>query len=350
MEGTIIKPNCNIGIIATQECASGAVQTSLSAFHQVGTSNADKMSLARIYSDYLRLNTTINDSITFVAVKKGESVEKIRSNLTQVYLKELVLSYKFIRPKFIDLYMQYHKEHIEKPETCVSMKINKDLLEHHDLTLFDIKTVIESKCCNIVCVPSPDINSTIEIMYRDVNKDINNIILGLYNETQISDSIIGNFLIKGIKNINPFEIAGDYIYCSGCNVIELANFPGIDVSRTYTNNVKESYQYYGAIHTKKAMIAYLKFLIRDSINIEAIEIVINNMMSQGRPIPVTYAGTEQQKRSPLFLMTFERIFNTINNVPYIEKVEIKSIYDKIAVGLTCKDTTEVIRRVEENNN
>lgn len=314
-----------IGMVVAQQCAAPAVQTSLSAFHQVGSNTQHR---GKSYSEYLRLNTSIEDSTTYIYPTKSIKIQDLMHNLENVTLKDLIESYSLRPSKYLARYAQYHNDISSESRNCLQLKLKESVMYHHRFDPFDIKYIIECHMEDIVVIPSPLKNLTLEIVYQTSSH--RNVV---YLCQFFMESSTSSIQIKGIPNIWPIQIVNDkYIECKGCNIPEVVNHPLIDSCLSYTNNIRENYLYYGCITTKKIIHRYLKNLFGSDIDSLALEILVSNMMYQGPPLPVSQEGTDKQGRSLLFKMTYERFGEHVRQIPYQGISEIQSIYDKIAVG------------------
>lgn len=314
-----------IGMIVAQQCAAPAVQTSLSAFHQVGSNTQQK---SKSYSDYLRLKTSINESITYIYPKESVQVQDLMRKIENVTLNDLVESYSLRPSKYLLKYAQYHDDISSETRNCLQLKLKQSVMCYHKFDPFDIKYIIESHIDDIVVIPSPLKDFTLEVVYK-TSSHRNVVYLSQFFMNESTSKI----QIKGIPNIWPIQILDDkYIECRGCNIVEVNNHPLIDSYYSYTNNISENYKYYGCITTKKIIHKYLKDMFGNDIDSLALEILVCNMMYQGPPLPVSQDGTDKQGRSLLFKMTYERFGDHVRQIPYKGISNIESIYDKIAVG------------------
>ena len=333
-----IRPGEIIGLVVAQQCSAPAVQTSLSAFHQVGSG---RLGLGKEYSAYLRLQTSIDDSVTYVYPKDPNSIKEVMFELQNVCLKDLIESYTITSSRYFNRYKSYHPIPIDNVHLgrCLSLKLKKDKMYYYKIDPYQIKHVIESNVYDVVVVPSPLADCTIDILCsNDTAGKLSNLYQGLFQGTKEISTSLRNFQIKGLPNIWPKRIVNnEYIECRGCNIADLVKHPMIDIRRTFTNNIAETYKYYGSIITGKIIRKHLKILFKDDIDDKALKILVSNMLYKGYPIPVSQEGTDAQGRSLLFKMTYERFMDHVQTIPFIGESPVTSIYDKIAVGKIMDD-------------
>lgn len=331
-----VKPEEPIGIIVAQQCSAPAVQTSLSAFHQVGTSHTQKVSLGTEYSDYLRLQTKIEDSTSYIYPKQGYTVKQLYDEIQHVCLQDLVETYSIISSVYLEKYRKYHDVpySISHAPRCLSLVLKKDKMFYYKINPVEVKYIIESNVYDVTVVPSPLKDHTIEIICSSDNAEkLLNLCQGLFDSTEKTNTSLRNLQLKGIANIWPENIVGDeYIKCRGCNIQAMFDHEMIDNTRSFSNNIKETYKYYGNIATRGMIKKHLKLMFNNDVDDKAMDILIGNMMYKGYPIPVTQEGTNLQNRSLVFKMTYEHFMEHAHDIPFIGVSPVVSVYDKIAVG------------------
>lgn len=331
-----VKPNSVIGIVVAQQCSAPAVQTSLSAFHQVGSSQTQKVSLGAEYSEYLRLKTSIDNSTTYIYPKEGIDINDLMFELQNVHLKDLIESYKIVASKnftkFKEHYQDLNGDILNK--TCLQIALKKRELKYYKIDPYHIKYIIENNVHDVYVVISPIKECIIEILMIDKKPDdIHNLYYGLLENIKSNNTSLSNLQIKGIPNIWPLTIhKNGYIECRGCNIKATIEHENIDSRKTFTNNIKETYEYYGNIVTRKIIQKHLKTLFNSDIDDKSLAVLIGNMMYKGYPIPVSQDGTHIQGRSLLFKMTYERMMEYIKMIPQNGESPVASIYDKLAVA------------------
>ena len=331
-----VKPNEAIGIVVAQQCSAPAVQTSLSAFHQVGTSVGQKVNLGQEYSSYLRLQTSIESSTTYIYPKDPSLIKDLMFELQNVCLKDIIDEYFIGTSPYLNKFLELHEVKAIgfRPGRCLTLKLKKDMMYHHKIDPYQIKYIIESNVCDTLVIPSPLARATIDILCpSDSEGKLSNMYQGLFQDVKGSTTALKNFQIKGIPNIWPIRIFEDkYIECKGCNVPDLVNHPMIDSYKSFTNNIKETFKFYGNIATRQIIKTHIKNLFKNDVDDKALDILIGNMMYKGYPMSVAQDGVQQQNRSLLFKMTYERFIDHVHDVPFVGYSPVGSIYDKLAIG------------------
>lgn len=335
------KPGIPIGHLIAQECSAPATQSALSAFHNVGSSATSEVQVSKIYSSYLCFKTKSSENYTYVYPKDPSRIKDLLMMIEEVYLKDLIVSCDVQPSEYQDLYLRYyHDINVESVQIqeCISFKLDKAKLYNHRISLFYIKHVLESTIMDIVVIPSPTKDGIVEVAHKDQKKSIELLFHGLLGEVFVSknSTSIHNIQVKGVKNIRPQYIDEKHgrIVCKGNNIHGLKYVGLVDMTRTYTSDIKATYRNYGIIATAEVIKLHLNTIFTSKINNEALDLLIRNMIYKGYPMPVSQQGTTQQGRSIMFRLCYEQLMYHLQTIPVGNEFPIKDCFDCLAVGKT----------------
>jgi hypothetical protein len=267
-----------------------------------------------------------DDDITYVFPPNNSIMRK----LVNIKLKDIAYKYDIDHSTYSERYYKHFNERIEG--VCIRIHLKKDIMYRYRLNLFKIKYILESSINDIIVIPSPTIHGILEVAYSDSQKNIALLAHGLLG-VEPKDSL-SNVQIHGISNIVPLSLVeNNYIVCKGSNINGIASVRGVDVNRTFTSNIMSTYHTYGIEITREVMKHHLKNMFGSSINMNALDILISNMLVYGRPISVSHRGVIEQDRSTLFRLSYEHFMEHLKAIPLKGEFELKDPYDMLAVGI-----------------
>lgn len=322
----------HIGMIVAQACAASATQMSLSAFHSVGTNTSAKIGASNTYGNYLRMSGGVD--YTYVVPSNDTNVNDIVRMLSYVSLKDVISVMSVRLSSYLKRYNKYFPDDIcsmvNSSRLCLSIKLDMSIMYRYRINMMSVKSAIERSVSDTYVVPSPYRDGTIEIFYKDKNKNPIELTYGLVS-IDCSPHKLTDIQIHGVNGLKYSHTDNGIIVCTGHNISALRQFNGIDHTKTYTNNIMEMYRTYGIIATRTAMTRYLTSLLGSS---RALDILISNMTVYGYPIDVTHnsCNVNGHNRSVLYKMCYEHTMRYLKHALDQPEQDSSDVYDRIATG------------------
>ena len=147
--------------------------------------------------------------------------------------------------------------------------------------------------------------------------------------------------LKGIKGIDRANVQKDrdgdfYISTIGSNLSVVSSFPGVDRSRTYTNNIMEIHEYLGIEAARQAVINEMILTLegaRLDVDVRHLLMVADVMTSEGEVRAIGRHGVSGTKHSILARAAFEVTVNHLLKAGIIgERDHLTGVAENIIVG------------------
>jgi hypothetical protein len=178
-------------------------------------------------------------------------------------------------------------------------------------------------------VPSPLYAYTLEVFYLR-GGTLNNIVSGLHLKTPPKarkSSILYNLVIDGIQDITsayPGTFSTDHaavsspesnmtecINCIGNNLPALKKVSSIDLTRTYSTSITDTFIHLGIQATRRMMYMHLTTTFNGKIPTDHLTLLINSMTTLGYPVPIT-GGDMLRGRSSMFRISLPNTYKHVN--------------------------------------
>lgn len=377
------------------------VHNTLNTFHQAGIGSSVALGVPRI-KELLSLSKNIKTPVMQIFLEKH-----LRNNSEIAHRIESYLKYTTIKDirKKIDVFydpdplkengfmkrdgvFNIFYSHNPNKNSCqgevtslpwlMRLELDREKMMEKDITLLDIK----SKFCNNwerryndikglrkeertllskiiqVSVLSNSDNSKVPVLHIrfDMTEfDFSNII-------GFIDVFIDNFKLKGMNNINKIngvveepivnfdneneELQKEkhfVIYTSGINMVDIRYLNGIDLTRSFCNDVITIYQIFGIDAARAALMKEFKSVFSaagNNVNYAHLETLCDLMTNSGILTSVDRHSMNKSETDPLARASFEKSVDQLLTAAVFGEIDyMNSVSSRIMAGLVIKSGT-----------
>lgn len=382
----LVEPGELVGIIAAQSIGEPTTQMGLNKKHSAGAAGSSSninSGVSRIeellhYSKNIKTpQTTIyfDDNIC----SNKSAVNKINSYLKYLSINELIdyaeiyydiakndeLSKKLKNDNVLNpFFVNNTKAEISSLPFVFRLKLNIEKMHDKETTVLDIKT-------KFISYWNKNFSNTKNM--KKIEKDIftkisrcailnnNDYIIHIrfsmssfnYNMlTEFLKIVINKITLKGIENITDTEMKQEnriifdddtgninntkeyIVYTAGINIEKLKYFKGINMYRTFCNDIETTYKFYGIEAARHILLnEFMTTFGSSKINHNHMSVLIDMMTHTGNIISIDRHGLNKVDSEPIAKASFEKTMdNFINAAIFNEKDNIKSLSSHIMLG------------------
>ena len=170
---------------------------------------------------------------------------------------------------------------------------------------------------------------------------------------EICEWIINNFKLKGIENINRIQDIDDalrvtfdnkdktfeetselIILTEGINIEDIRKIEGIDLNRTYCNDIQTIYKYYGVEATRSALLKELRMVYGSyDVNYHHLSVLVDVMTNNGKLTSIDRHGITKLESDPLSRASFEMPIDQLTKAAMFCEVDhMRSVSSRIMAG------------------
>ena len=314
-----------------------------------------------------------------------DKVNLIASNIQYTKLKDVIKKYEIIydintqdvkgystidkvsNPFFINIKTGSKK--FENMPWLLRIELDRNELIDKNVSMIDIKTNYikfwkefigdlkgmkkqEKKIINSI------ISSSILSNYDNSDQPVIHIRFDLleYNYNlllDITDWMINNFKLKGLQNINKIldidnalkisfenkenefvETSELLVITDGINMIDIRDIEGIDLNRTYCNDIQTIYKYFGIEAARSALLKELNMVYGShDVNYHHLSILVDVMTNNGKLISMDRHGINRLDTDPLSRASFEMPIEQLTKAAMFCEVDhMRSVSSRIMAG------------------
>lgn len=399
----IAEPGDMVGIIAVQALIPPLTQLTLNTFHQsgVGSKGLSTLGVPRL-KELLSLTRQLKTPRMCIYLDKKNQNNKETANRIAAYLKHTTIAH--VRSK-IDVYYDpmpmekdgfFEVDKIEKPfyvhnataNSCSSsfkdlpwlirIEFDREKMLTKDVSLLDILskfcTMWENRFQDLkkVSKEERDVMEKItrcSIMSNHDNDDVP-VMHIRFDMTTPSIDIISDFIetiidelkLKGIDGIREVydpsqesyvdfsgndenvETTKEYtIVSAGINMYDIRYINGIDISRTYCNDVMQIYDIFGIEAARIALLREITGMLNSagkSVNYHHLSIIVDLMARDGFLISIDRHGMGRTDAAPLGKISFEKpVEQLLAASVFNEKDPLNGVSARIMTGNVIKGGT-----------
>ena len=380
-----IVPGEMVGCLAAQHIGEPSTQMTLNTFHATGSGSVGMQGVPRV-EELIRHSRNIKTPIMTIFMEKElqhskEKVELIASNIQYTTLNNIIQKYEIIydintiesgytkkdkvsNPFFANI--ESGSKKYEYMPWLLRIELDRNALIEKNVSLIDIKTNYikfwqnftgdlkgmkknEKKILKTIissCILSNFDNSdqpVIHIRYDLLEYDYSLLL-------DITEWIINNFKLKGIENIdnidNALKVSFDnekeefeetselIIITEGINMLELRNLEGIDLNRTYCNDIQTIYKYFGIEAARSALLKELNMVYGShDVNYHHLSILVDVMTNNGKLVSMDRHGINKLETDPLSRASFEMPIEQLTKAAMFCEVDhMRSVSSRIMAG------------------
>ncbi len=282
-----LAPGESVGVVTAQSLGEPGTQMTMRTFHFVGVGEVNvTMGLDRII-ELLDVRKTPKTPAMQIYLnsphnKNKKAAEKIANKIKQVVLKEVASEFRLDLTSF-----------------SINIKLDKDALKTHGLTLSNVSTIIGK---TVKGIKAKALKESITVTTKD--KDIKK----LYNLKERLKEVP----VSGIKGaIDVLAVAKDnefIIQTLGSNLPDVMKIKEVNERRTTTNDLYETAAVLGIEAARQTIInEIMKVLEREGmpVDIRHILLIADAMCKTGDLKGITRHGITKDKKSVLARASFE---------------------------------------------
>jgi len=319
---SLIEPGEAVGTVAAQSIGEPSTQMTLRTFH---------------YAGVRELNVTLGlpRLIELVDARKTPSTP-----LMTVYLKE---GYKNSKEKATEIARRIEFTKVENVvrrviidiiSFSIILELDPEMLHDKNITRDNvIKSLsrLKSLKANIIPDQEDPYKITIEVPFE---KEPDYAKLFKLRDRILNTKIKG---IKGIKRVIVQWRNGEYVLvCDGSNLVAVMRIPGVDPTRTISNNVKEVEEVLGIEAARQLLIKEMMNVLEEQgldVDIRHVMLVADIMTRTGTVRQVGRHGVAGEKPSVLARAAFEvTVKQLIDAAVRGEVDELRGVAENVIVG------------------
>ncbi len=307
----LMEPGEAVGIVAAQSIGEPGTQMTLRTFHYAGVREQNvTLGLPRL--------------IEIVDARKIPSTPIMTIYLTEEYRKSREAAVKIARSIFYtaleDLAQAIYEDTIHEE---IAVELNKTMLEDREVTLEEIKDKLQLTNCTIRTR-----GNNIHVKPKKVEA-----------LKKLLDKVSAFHIkgVAGIKRVLVTEEHGEWVInTDGSNLSKVLEVPGVDTSRTTTNNVHEIAKTIGIEAARNALVNEAKGVLEEQgldVDLRHVMLVSDMMTSTGEVQQIGRHGISGKKSSVLARAAFEiTIPNIVEAAVKGESDPLEGVTENVIVG------------------
>jgi DNA-directed RNA polymerase subunit A" len=316
----LVEPCEAVGVVSAQSIGEPGTQMTMRTFHYAGVAEINvTLGLPRL--------------IEIVDARKLPSTPMMTIALESVYATD--------RDKARALAWEIEATHIENLADITTdlanmqliIDLNEKNLIQRALTPDEIADKIREKMDVVVTVSSNISNQVILTPNAPSYRELLQLAKNIHNIT-----------LKGIEGIKRVVIRKDgeeyTLYTEGSQLKEVLQIDGVDVTRTYTNNVEEIYNVFGIEAARNAIIAEANSTLGEqglTVDVRHIMLVSDIMCCDGEVKQIGRHGISGEKASVFARAAFEVTVNHLLDAGMRGDLdELNGVTENIIVGQPIK--------------
>ena len=383
---SLVQPGEMVGPIAAQSIGEPATQMTLNTFHFAGVSEKSNVTRGVPRLKEL-LHISKNPKVPSLTIYLNEdnrfSKDKSLSILNDIgvtSLKDITKSMRiFYDPNDYETNVEEDRELLEiykafqdidpsmRPEDegsdwVIRFEFDKQIMMEKDITMADVYSKIHQKyhssCVN--CIYSDDNSSKLVFRIRlmktkkkDAAKKEQETIQDLNNIKSLAKNIRESVYIKGIegiRSVSMYKNQNNYVYKNdsytmkeewvldthGVNLLEVLRYPGVDPTRTISNDIYEVYNTFGIEAAKQVLLKEIREVIDSGgsyVNFRHLELLVDTMTYRGYLMSIDRFGINRGNIGPLAKCSFEEATDQLFNASIFGEVDkLNGVSSNIMMG------------------
>ena len=327
-----VEPCEAVGVVSAQSIGEPGTQMTMRTFHYAGVAEINvTLGLPRLI-EIVDARKTPSTPMMTVALDEGYATDR---DLARKVAWEIEAT---------------HIAHLADVTTDLAnmnlvVDLNEKMLIQRDISVDAIAEKLEDELGVAVKIPSAVSNQIIvqpnEPSYREL--------------LQLAKKI-HTITLKGIEGIKRVVIRKDgeeyTLYTEGSVLREVLNVEGVDMTRTYTNNIGEIYEVFGIEAARNSIIKEASDTLREqglTVDIRHIMLVADIMTCDGEVKQIGRHGISGEKASVFARAAFEVTVNHLLDAGMRGDVdELNGVTENIIVGQPIKLGTGDVHLVARN--
>lgn len=349
-----ISPGEHVGIMCAQNIGERCTQWTLDSFHYSGTTINTVVTGVPRFAELLNATKNPKNVVTNLYFNdKMDSIPSIRKfighRIQQLTFNDLVESYSISQKykKWYQIYNALYDERYKKYNTCLSFKMNMEILFQFELELRDVAMKLEEYYDDIVCIFSPNCLGVIDVWVDTSNLELSNNINDVYIKESNKKRIYLDFVVYpnliskhlyGIPDIAGISYKHEnderFIELLGFNIAKIFELDFVDKDRTYSNNMWEIYETFGIEATCEFLLKeFISVICSDSfVNHRHIQLLVDSMCYRGGISSISRYGVHVNESGPLTKASFEQ---SLDNFLKASLYNIEETTNGVSASIMC---------------
>ncbi len=327
-----VEPCEAVGVVSAQSIGEPGTQMTMRTFHYAGVAEINvTLGLPRL--------------IEIVDARKTPSTPMMTVALTKEFAND--------RDKARQIAWEIEATHIEHLADVTTdlgnmqliIDLNQKKLTQRGITVDEIRDILSDKLGVVVSI-SNNVDNQIIVLPSSPS----------YRELLQIAKNIKNITLKGIEGIKRVVIRKDgdeyTLYTEGSRLKDVLDVEGIDMARTYTNNIGEIYEVFGVEAARNSIIKEATETLREqglTVDIRHIMLVADIMTCDGEVKQIGRHGISGEKASVFARAAFEVTVNHLLDAGMRGDLdELNGVTENIIVGQPIKLGTGDVHLVSRN--
>jgi DNA-directed RNA polymerase subunit A" len=305
-----------VGLVSAESIGEPGTQMTLNTFHFAGVSEMNVTTglprIIEIFDARKEIKTPMMEIFLKSPHNKLDKVKKFATKIRETKFGEIIEEYS------LNIFDQ-----------ALKVRFQKELLEDFELTVKDLMKMVKTKAKGFGMEGTDD---AIIFSHKGKPEEIKD----LYNLKEKLRKI----KVRGIKGINqvlPVKRGEEYIVLtSGTNLKDILGLPEVDESRTFCNDIHETFDVLGIEAARQAIMDEVYKVIESqglNIDIRHLMLVADIMCASGAVKGVTRYGVVSEKASVLARASFETPLKHLINAALEGEVDnLSSVVENVMIN------------------
>lgn len=311
-----VNPGECVGLVSAESIGEPGTQMTLNTFHLAGVAEMNVTTglprIIEIFDARKEIKTPMMEIYLKPAYNQLEQVKKFAAKIKETLFGDLVSEYA------LDIFNQ-----------SLTVTLNAGLLADYGLSSSDLTKLIKIKAKGFTMGGTA---SSITLIHKGKLEELK----ALYNLKEKIRAVKVRGL-KRIKQVLPVKRGEEYIILtSGTNLKEVLDLPEVDGTKTFSNDVHETYEVLGIEAARQLIINEVFKVIEEqglNIDIRHIMLVADIMCVSGTMKGITRYGVVSEKASVLARASFETPIKHIINAALEGEVDhLTSVVENVMIN------------------
>ena len=335
-------PGEMVGVLAAQSIGEPTTQLTLNTFHSAGTVKANATSgVPRIEellsassnpkrpgnTAYLLPNTTKREAIAKMKEIQKTTLRDITRSV-KIYYDPYPLAASSVMEEDREVLGMYEQFATGKEKDCASPWVMRLELDDQEMVNRDIMDLVEVQAkiqnsighADVKCVTSDRNAHKLVLRLEMTSAMVKNPTILRQMEDAILGSVltgmdgIGRVFVRTLKNemiyeptLGGYQTKDQYVLdLEGTNLYDLFVFPGVDMTRTFSNDIHEINDVFGIETARIALYEeFNEVFSSEKVNYHHLSVLVDSMTFSGRIVPVNRFGMKKNETGVLAKSSFE---------------------------------------------
>jgi DNA-directed RNA polymerase II subunit RPB1 len=361
-----------VGALAAQSIGEPTTQLTLNTFHSAGTAKANATSGVPRIEELLSasqnpkrpsntiylappINTSQNETISKMKEIQKTTLRDVAKSVKIFYDPKPTMATTMM-PEDRELLSEYEMFSVQDEMSCGSPWVMRLELNDAELIARDVADLtkiqtklMENQSLKIIECRHSDSNAKNLVMRIAFDPAIiKNPIQLRYLEDKLLDTVltgvdgIGRVHLREVKNETVYdETLGGYkqqaqyvLDAEGTNLYDLLVFPGVDGTRTFSNDIHEVREVFGIEAARMALYEEInEVFATERVNYHHLAVLVDTMTFSGRIVPVNRTGMKKNETGVLAKSSFEETSKIMfNAATWAEADSMRGVSANIMFG------------------